>query len=56
MVQHVDAYQKLLDLAANAAVAAGIQRGFQGIEDGTGEEAEEAFASLERELGIPQRC
>lgn len=55
VVQHAEAYQKLLDLAANAAAIVGIQRGLQGMYQGTGEDADEAFASLERELGIPER-
>jgi len=54
VVQHADAYQRLLDLAANAAAIVGIQRGLQGMYDGTGEDAEDAFASLERELGIAE--
>ena len=56
VVQHADAYQKLLDLAANAAAIVGIQRGLQGMYEGTGEDAEDAFASLERELGIPEQA
>lgn len=56
VVQHAEAYQKLLDLAANAAAIVGIQRGLQGMYEGTGEDAEDAFASLERELGIPERA
>lgn len=32
----------------------GIQRGLQGMYAGTGEDAEDAFASLERELGISE--
>jgi len=56
VVQHADAYQKLIDLAANAAAIVGIQRGLQGMYEGTGEDAEDAFASLERELGIPERA
>lgn len=51
VVQHAEAYQRLLDLAANAAAVVGIQRGLQGMYDGTGEDAEDAFASLERERG-----
>lgn len=42
--------------AANAAAIAGIQRGLQGMYDGTGEDAEDAFASIERELGIAERA
>lgn len=55
VVQHAAAYQKLLDVAAEASAIVGIQRGLQGMYDGTGEDAEEAFASLERELGIEER-
>jgi hypothetical protein len=55
VVQHADAYQKLLDLAGNAAAIVGIQRGLQGMIEGTGEDAEDAFASLERELNIPEQ-
>jgi hypothetical protein len=55
VVQHAEAYQKLLDLAASAAAVLGIQRGLQGMYAGTGEEAEDAFAALERELGIPDQ-
>jgi hypothetical protein len=53
VVQHAEAYQKLLDLVGNAAAIVGIQRGLQGMNDGSGEDADEAFASLEQELGIP---
>jgi hypothetical protein len=56
LVQNADAYQKLLDLAANAATIIGIQRGLQGMYAGTGEDAEDAFASLERELEIPKQA
>jgi PHD/YefM family antitoxin component YafN of YafNO toxin-antitoxin module len=55
VVQNAEAYQKLLDLAANAAAIVGIQRGLQGMYEGTGEDAEDAFNSLERELGISDR-
>jgi hypothetical protein len=55
VVQNAEAYQKLLDLAANAAAIVGIQRGLQGMYAGTGEDADDAFASLERELGIPEQ-
>lgn len=56
VVQHAEAYQRLLDLAAHAAAIVGIQRGLQGMYAGTGEDADDAFASLERELGIPERA
>jgi PHD/YefM family antitoxin component YafN of YafNO toxin-antitoxin module len=55
VVQHAEAYQKLLDLAENAAAIVGIQRGLQGMIEGTGEDAEDAFRSLEDELGIPEQ-
>ena len=56
VVQSADAYQKLVDLAADAAAIVGIQRGLQGMYDGTGEDADETFASLERELGIAEQA
>lgn len=55
VVQHAEAYQKLLDLTANAAAIVGIQRGLRGMYEGTGEDIDDAFASLEGELGIPDR-
>jgi hypothetical protein len=55
VVQHADAYQRLLDLAANAAAIVGIQRGLRGTMEGTGEDADDAFQSLEDELGIEER-
>ena len=54
VVQDARAYQRLLDLAANADAIVGIQRGLHGMYAGTGENADDAFASLERELGIPE--
>lgn len=53
VVQNAEAYQRLLDLAANAAAIVGIQRGLQGMYRGTGEDAEAAFQSLEQNLDIP---
>jgi hypothetical protein len=55
VIQNAAAYQKLLDLAAHASAIVGIQRGLQGMYQGTGDDAEEAFASLERELGIAEQ-
>lgn len=55
VVQHADAYQKLLDLASDAAAIVGIQRGLQGMYAGTGADAEDTFASLEHELGISEQ-
>jgi len=46
----------LSDFQRNAASIVGIQRGLQGMYDGTGEDAEDAFASLERELGIAEQA
>jgi PHD/YefM family antitoxin component YafN of YafNO toxin-antitoxin module len=53
VIQNAEAYQRLLDLAENAAAIVGIQRGLQGMNAGTGEDAEDAFRSLEQELEIP---
>jgi hypothetical protein len=53
VVQDAEAYQRLLDLAANAAAIVGIQRGLQGMYTGAGEDAEDAFRSLEHDLEIP---
>lgn len=55
MIQHANAYPKLRDWPAHASAIVGIQRGLQGMYEGTGEDAEDAFASLERELGIVER-
>ncbi len=55
VIQNADAYQKLLDLAAHASAIVGIQRGLQGMYQGTGEDAEDTFALLERELGITEQ-
>jgi hypothetical protein len=55
VVQHADAYQRLLDLAGTAAAIVGIQRGLQGMIEGTGEDADAAFKSLEDELAIQER-
>src|SRR5690606_30318419 len=55
VVQDAESYQRLVDLAAEAAAIVGIQRGLLGLHSGSGEEAEDTFATLERELGIPDR-
>lgn len=55
VVQDAEAYQRLVDLATNAAAIVGIQRGLQGMYAGTGEDAEDAFRSLERDLDIPAK-
>jgi hypothetical protein len=51
MINLNDIYSRL---AAHASTIAGIQRGLQGMYEGTGEDAEDAFASLEREFGIAE--
>jgi PHD/YefM family antitoxin component YafN of YafNO toxin-antitoxin module len=53
VIQDAESYQRLLDLAANAEAIIGIQRGLAGMYAGTGEDADDAFAFLEEELGIP---
>lgn len=55
VVQHAGAYQKLLDVVANAEAIIGVHRGLHGMYEGTGEDAQVAFASLERELGIGEQ-
>lgn len=52
VIRHAYALRKVLDLVPYASAIAGVQRGLQGIGEGTGEDAEDAFTSLERELGI----
>lgn len=44
-----------IERAGHASAIAGIQRGLRGICAGTGEDAEQAFASLETELGISEQ-
>lgn len=56
VVQHADAYRKLVEIAGSAAALIGIHRGLQGVYAGTGDDAVDAFASLERELGIPEQA
>lgn len=53
---HADADQERLDRAANTAAIVGIQRGLQGMYDGTSQDAEDAFTSLERKLGIGEHA
>lgn len=50
-----DAGQSLPDFVAHAFAIVGIQRGLQGMYQGTGEDAEDTFASLERELGVAEQ-
>ncbi len=52
VVQDAEAYQRILDLAENAAAILGIHRGLLGMYAGTGQPAEEVLGSLEQELGI----
>ena len=53
MMNPSEAYHTLADEAANVPAIQGVQRGLQGMHEGTGEDAEDAFASFEREIGIP---
>jgi hypothetical protein len=46
----------LTEVHYDSAAIVGIQRGLQGMYEGTGEDVEDAFASLERELGIPENA
>lgn len=47
--------QKRLVSSAEAMTIEGIQRGLRGMDEGTGQDAEDAFAALEREFGIAER-
>lgn len=52
VVQSAEGYQRLLDIAQNAAAIVAVQRGLAGADEGSGVDADDAFAALEAELGI----
>jgi PHD/YefM family antitoxin component YafN of YafNO toxin-antitoxin module len=54
VVQDADSYQKLLDLAEQAKVLAGIRRGLDDIRAGRPQTLAEAFADIRRDLDLPQ--
>jgi len=54
VVQDAEAYQRLLDLAAEASAAEGIRQGLEDLRAGRGRDAREVFDELRAELGIPR--
>ena len=56
VVQDAAAYQKLLDIAADAKMLAGIQRGLEDIRAERTQPLAEAFADIRRDLDLPPRA
>jgi prevent-host-death family protein len=54
VVQDPEAYQHLLDLAAEASAAEGIRQGLEDRRNGRTRPAREAFDELRAEYGIPR--
>lgn len=54
VVQDAEAYQRLLDIAAEASAEEGIQQGLEELEQGLGKPVEEVFDELRAEFGIPR--
>jgi len=52
IVQDAEAYQRLLDLAAQASAAEGIRQGLQDVRDGRVRPAREFFKEFETRHGI----
>ncbi len=52
VVQDPEAYQRLLDLAAEADVREGIRQGLEDARQGKGQDIEEFFAEFEAAHGI----
>ncbi len=53
VLQDAEAYQRLLDIAADASVAEGIRQGREDVEAGRTRPADEVFAEMRAEFGIP---
>ena len=53
IVQDAEAYQRLLDIAAQADVYEGIRQGFEEARSGKGRPAREFFAEFKAKHGIP---
>jgi prevent-host-death family protein len=53
VVQDAASYQKLLDIAEEARVLAGIRQGLEDMKAGRSRPAEEVFADIRRDLQIP---
>jgi len=54
VVQDAEAYQRLLDIAAEASAEEGIRQGLKELEQGLGRPVEEVFDELRAEFGIPR--
>ena len=54
VVQDAEAYQHLLDLAAEANAAEGIRQGFEDVSAGRSRPARQGFDEIRGEYGIPR--
>ena len=54
VVQYAEAYQQLLDLAAEASAAEGIRQGLEDMDSGNTRPAREVFDEIRAEHGIPR--
>ncbi len=54
IVQDASAYQRLLDLAANADAEEGIRQGLEDVKKGRTRPAREAFDEIRRKYDIPR--
>jgi prevent-host-death family protein len=54
VVQDAEAYQRLLDLAAEASAEEGIRQGLEDMENGRTAPAEEVLARIRATHGIPR--
>ena len=54
VVQDAEAYQRLLNLAAEADAAEGIRQGLEDVADGRERDAREVFAEMRAEYDIPR--
>jgi len=54
VVQDAEAYQRLLDIAAEASAAEGIRQGLEDMENGRTRPAREVFEEMRAEYGIPR--
>ena len=54
VVQDAEAYQRLLNLAAEADAAEGIRQGLEDVADGRERDAREVFAEMRADYDIPR--
>jgi prevent-host-death family protein len=52
VVQDAEAYQRLLDLAAQASEAEGIRQGLEDLKHGRGRPAADVFRDMRRDYGL----